>query len=82
MSAVLPVTHNLKRESTGNGMGDSTTPTCTCGWRGVPVGESNDWMMHELAEQERKHLAETPAFQDAQVFAAGIAGGWALEDFR
>lgn len=48
--------HVLKRESTGGGISDSTTPTCSCGWRGKPAYQSDDFMSSHLAVQERAHI--------------------------
>lgn len=34
-------------------------PVCSCGWKGKQVSCYNNWQMHDLAEQARKHIQAT-----------------------
>lgn len=53
-----PAAHHFKRESTGCGLEDTTTPTCSCGWKGRPVEGWRDSQSTELAAQEYQHRME------------------------
>lgn len=50
--------HELRRESVGGGITESTTPTCSCGWRGRPEYAHNDHMYTNLKEQGQSHLLQ------------------------
>lgn len=52
------VQHTFSREHSGHGPGDSETVVCACGWRGLPVGNWNDWQETTLQEQQRAHLRQ------------------------
>jgi hypothetical protein len=52
-----PKAHLMRRESTGTGLGDKTTPVCACGWRGRPVPQYSNVMFTDLQDQERAHMA-------------------------
>jgi hypothetical protein len=51
-----PRHHLVREESTGSGIGDTRTPVCSCGWRGRPEGNWNDWQHENLREQQKAHL--------------------------
>jgi hypothetical protein len=53
--------HIIKRETKGCGLGAEHTPVCSCGWRGRPESESNDYMSTNLRDQERAHMAGSHA---------------------
>lgn len=65
--------HVISRESTGHGMTDSTTAVCSCGWRGTPRYEYDDYQMTNVRADEVRHLSNVNAHADVMRFAAGIA---------
>ena len=36
----------------------TTTPVCSCGWRGHPVAEYNDDQMFQVNRQAKQHLKD------------------------
>ena len=52
-------THNITRDSKGQGMDQSITPICSCGWKGYAEEAHNDYMYTNLKEQEDKHLKDS-----------------------
>lgn len=55
-ASAVPRTHRITRESTGSGISDSTTLSCSCGARFTAFEYQND-MCNRLAAWERAHLA-------------------------
>jgi len=50
--------HKTKLIKSGEGMGDTSTPACSCGWIGTPEGHWNDWHPTNLHNQTQDHLKE------------------------
>jgi hypothetical protein len=55
-------THNFIRDSKGQGMDQSVTPICSCGWKGYAEEAHNDYMYTNLKEQEEKHIKDALFF--------------------
>lgn len=55
LRALMP-RHQVTRERTGEGLDASSTPVCSCGWRGHTVDESDDFASSNLRTQEQQHV--------------------------
>ena len=49
-------THDITRETGGEGFTSWIKPVCSCGWEGSHVEAYNNWQMMMVEEQEERHM--------------------------
>lgn len=55
--------HDQGVDREGRGEGGSKTPVCSCGWKGMPVGNYNDYQQSLLNDQFHEHQLKVVRFR-------------------
>jgi len=50
------MTHELTRKHSGEGIQQTMTPTCSCGWVGRGYAAYNSYQFSNVSEQEEAHI--------------------------